>query len=287
MKDKIAIGLLVILLFVNVIFFINNVSEESAEIKKAQVFISEGDKLLAQNQWTDSIKSYVKAEKIFRNKGKINEADDLAYIIKQLEIINILILKKQTLPVAIKVPAKPAGTRSVPRPEPSQKAAALKKVIKAKIVNIDAYFNLGNTYYSLGRYAEAEEAYKKVLTIQPDDFQAYNGIGNCQNAMEKYTAAIESYQASIKLNPSNFNAYNNLGNTYRNMGNYEQALATYQKALELKPNNADVYYNLGMTHNLLGETKQAIKMLCKARQLYQEKNNASGVQRADRALEKL
>ena len=287
MKEKIAIGSLVILLFINAIYFINNVAESPAEIKKARSFIAEGDKYLAQNQWTESAEAYIKAEKIFRHKGKTKEADDLADIIKQIEIIRVLTMKKQIEPVAVKVPAKPAVTRPVPKPEPNEKAAALKKVIKAKIVNIDAYFNLGNTYYSLGRYAEAEEAYRKVLAVQPNDFQVYNGIGNCQNALGNYSAAIDSYQSSINLKPNNFNAYNNMGNTYRNMNDHERALAAYQKALELKPNNADVYYNLGMTHNLLGEKKQAVKMLSKAKQLYQGKKNAAGAQRADRALGKM
>jgi tetratricopeptide (TPR) repeat protein len=287
MKEKIAISLLVILLFINAIYFINNVAESPAEIKKARTFIAEGDKYLAQNQWPESAEAYAKAEKIFRNKGKIKEADELAGIIKQVEAIKVLTMKKQIESVAVKVPARQMETRPVPRPEPSAKAAALKKVIKAKIVNIDAYFNLGNTYYSLGRYAEAEEAYRKVLAVQPDDFQVYNGIGNCQNAMGKYSAALASYQSSIDLKSDNFNAYNNMGNTYRNMNDHERALAAYQKALELKPNSADVYYNLGMTHNLLGAKKQAVKMLSKAKQLYQEKNNAAGVQRTDRALGKL
>jgi tetratricopeptide (TPR) repeat protein len=285
MKDKIAIGLLVILLLVNAIYFINHVTEPPAEIKKAQAFINEGDKYLAQHQWQSAADAYAKAEKIFRDKKRISAAEDFAYIINQLEIIKILTLKKRTAPKAGKVPVKQAGTPAV-GPELSQKAAALKKVINAKIVNIDAYFNLGNTYYSLGRYAEAEEAYKKVLAVKPNDFQAYNGIGNCQNALGKYPAAIESYQASLNLNSNNFNAYNNMGNTYRNMNKQEQALAAYQKALELKPDSADVYYNLGMTHDLLGESKQAVKMLSKAKQLYQGKNNTAGVRRTDQALKK-
>jgi tetratricopeptide (TPR) repeat protein len=287
MKDKIAIGLLVILLFVNVLFFINNIAESPAEIKQARTFVSEGDKYLAQHQWQEASDAYAKAEKLFRDKKRINDADDFAYIIKQIEIIKILTLKKRPIPVARKAPAKPIETRAVYRPEPSQKAAALKKVIDAKIVNIDAYFNLGNTYYSLGRYAEAEEAYRKVLAVNPKDVQALNGTGNCQNAKGEYAAAIKTYQASISLNPNNFNAFNNMGNTYRNMNNNERALAAYQKALELKPDNADVFYKLGMTHSLLGQKKQAVVMLCKARALYQERNNAAGAQRAERATERM
>jgi len=289
MKDKIGIGLLLFLLFVNVLYFINNVTTPPAEIKKAQSFISEGDKYLAQHQWREAADFYVKAEKIFRDKGKTDEADEIAYLIQQIGTIEIFALKKEIkpTPAAKIIPAKPAEPKTIYKPEPSQKAAALKKVIKAKIVNIDAYFNLGNTYYSLGRYAEAEEAYKKVLTVQPMDSQAYNGIGNCNNAMGKYTNAIAAYQTSINLKPNNFNAFNNMGNTYRNMNNKEQALAAYQKALELKPNSADVYYNLGVTHSLLGQKKQAEKMLSKAKKLYEEYNNNTGMQKAQRALQNL
>ncbi|MDD5258853.1 MAG: tetratricopeptide repeat protein [bacterium] len=289
MKDKIAISLLALLLLVNVIYFINSVGESPAEIKKAHDFISTGDKYLARRQWQEAATEYAKAETIFRKRGKDNEAGEMAYLVKQIGIIESLALKKEKepAPVAKIVPMRPIEPKTLYKPEPSQKAAALKKVINDKIVNIDAYFNLGNTYYSLGRYAEAEEAYKKVLAVQPMDFQAYNGIGNCYNAMGKYANAIAAYQTSINLKINNFNAFNNMGNTYRNMNNNEQALAAYQKALELKPNSADVYYNLGVTHNLLGQKKQAQKMLSKAKMLYEEHNNGAGAQRAARALQNL
>ncbi len=286
MKDKIALGLLVILLLLNAVYFISNLSEAPAEIKKAQVLVGEGDKYLAQNQWQKAADAYVKAERLFRDKGKISNADDLAYILKQLEIIKILNLKKREPSRARKAPQRRPITVK-PLPEPSQKAAALKKVINARVVNIDAYFNLGNTYYSLGRYSEAEEAYKKVLTVQPNDFQAYNGIGNCHNALGEYAQAIDAYKRSIALNSKNFNAYNNMGNTCRNMNDNEQALAAYKKAMELKPNSADVYYNLGVTHNLLGQKEQAKKMLSKAQKMYQQQSNNNGVQRAERALNNL
>lgn len=287
MKDKIVIGLLVILLLFNAIYFINNFSESPAEIKKAQAFVSEGDKYLAQHQWQEAADAYVKAEKIFRNKGKINTADDFAYILKQINIIKILTLKKQAVPITKAVPLRPIELRPAPKPEPNQKAAALKKVINARVTNVDAYFNLGNTYYSLGRYLEAEEAYKKVLAVQPNDFQAYNGIGNCHNAMGEYAQAIDAYNRSLELKPNNFNAYNNLGNAYRNMNNNEQALAAYKKAMELKPNSADIYYNIGVTHGLLGQKQLAKKMLSKAQEMYQERNNNEGAQRAERALKNL
>ncbi len=289
MKEKIAIGLLALLLFVNMIYFINSVGESPAEIKKAQVFISAGDKYLARRQWQEASAEYAKAETIFRKRGKNEDADEMAYLVKQIETIQAFALKKEKEPaLAAKiVPMRPIEAKPVYKPEPSQKAAALKKVISEKIVNIDAYFNLGNTYYSLGRYAEAEDAYKKVLAVQPMDFQAYNGIGNCNNAMGKYENAIAAYQTSINLKANNFNAFNNMGNTYRNMNNNEQALAAYQKALELKPNNADVYYNLGVTHNLLGQKKKAQKMLSKAKALYEERNNGAGAQRAARVLQSL
>ncbi len=289
MKDRIGIILLVTLLLVNVIYFISNISEPSAEIKKAQGFLEQGDKYLAQHQWPEAATEYAKAEIIFRSRGKNEEADEIAYLLKQVESIKTLARPKgkEPLPVAKIIPMKPAETKPAYKPEPSQKAAALKKVINAKIVNIDAYFNLGNTYYSLGRYAEAEEAYKKVLVVKPMDFQAYNGIGNCNNALGKYAQAIAAYQTSINLQANNFNAFNNMGNTYRNMNNNEQALTAYQKALELKPNSADVYYNLGVTHNLLGQKKQAQKMLSKAKELYEECNHKIGAQKAAQALQNL
>jgi tetratricopeptide (TPR) repeat protein len=197
-----------------------------------------------------------------------------------------VVLQPPAVPVAKQIiPSQPATAK--PRPETSEKAAALKKIIGEKIVNVDAYFNLGNTYYSLKRYAEAEEAYRKVLDAQPRDYQAYNGIGNCYNALGAYAKAVSAYQSSIGINQDNFNAYNNLGNTYRNMGANEKALAAYKKASALKPGSPDAYYNIGVTYGLLGQKEQARDMLSKAKELYREKNNAAGTERAERSLQNL
>ena len=203
--------------------------------------------------------------------------------IKEVPAIISPIVNIPTVPIT--KPVKPPEV--APRIETSQKAAALKKIINDKIVNVDAYFNLGNTYYSLGRYAEAEEAYKKVLAVKPKDYQAYNSIGNCHNAMGSYAKAIEAYKTSIDLKSDNFKAYNNMGNTYRNMNDNEQALTAYKKALELKPNSPDVYYNIGVTYGLLGQKEQARAMLTKAKELYQGRNNEAGAKRVERSLQNL
>lgn len=288
MREKIIAGLVASLLLVNALYFIGNMHKRTVELNRAQDYICAGDKYLSQQKWIEASAEYSKAEAIFIKRGETRKAGEMGYFIKQLDIIKELTSKKERpAPVAGISPLKKSSYKDKVKIEPSQKAAALKKVIDAKIVNIDAYFNLANTYYDLGRYPEAEEAYEKVLSVQPGDFQAYNGIGNCNNAMGEYTKAITAYQASIKIKADNFNAYNNMGNTYRHMNENSQALAAYQKALTLKPDSADVYYNLGITHGLLGEKEQAKEMLLRAERLYKGRNNKEGQSRVARALASL
>jgi len=79
--------------------------------------------------------------------------------------------------------------------------------------NADVAYNLANSFYRLGRYEDAVEAYKKALT-------------------EKTSPTLQQ------------KSHYNMGNAYYRMGYLEESIDSYKKALELNPADTDSKFNL-------------------------------------------
>ncbi|MFA5292379.1 MAG: tetratricopeptide repeat protein [Phycisphaerae bacterium] len=93
--------------------------------------------------------------------------------------------------------------------------AALAYFQKATEENPDdaeAYYNLGVTYGSLGRYQDAIEAYKQAIRIKPDYAKAHNMLGVTYFAIGDNGAALEEYKILKTLDAELANKLFNLIN---------------------------------------------------------------------------
>ena len=59
--------------------------------------------------------------------------------------------------------------------------------------------NLGYTYYNLGKYEEAIEAYKQAIRINPDFAEAHYFLGGAYVFSEDRGGALEQYKILKKL----------------------------------------------------------------------------------------
>jgi tetratricopeptide (TPR) repeat protein len=109
----------------------------------------------------------------------------------------------------------------------------------------DAYFinrNIGNAYFLLEKYDEAEAAYKEVLAKNPNDD----------------TAAMEWYGKVALDKIDDTNLLYSVGLTYFKMSKLPEAAAYFEKAVSLDENNLDALYQLGITYTALNEKDKAI-----------------------------
>jgi len=99
-----------------------------------------------------------------------------------------------------------------------------------------SWTRLGEQFFDLGNYKEAEYALVQAVKTQPESYQTLSKLGMAFVFQGKYEEAISIYQKAIELTSGNTEKsalFNRLGNVYRRMNNQAKALEAYQKAVVL------------------------------------------------------
>ncbi len=100
------------------------------------------------------------------------------------------------------------------------------------------WFNLGTSYYALGDYQKAKEAFEKsksygwprrMLWYQYQPVQTYNKLGEYQKALDLAALGLASNDSYAELHLENAIAY-------RGLGNLDKAREEAEKALNFAPN---------------------------------------------------
>ena len=122
---------------------------------------------------------------------------------------------------------------------------------------VDAYFNLGNTYYQGGQYQKAIEPLLKAIERHPYDADAHFALGNVYDKLKRYKEAAQEFEQLTKIEPKNDMVYYNLGNAYVNQNKVPDAIERYKQALALNPKNAAAYDVLGIAYGRQRMPKEA------------------------------
>lgn len=117
-------------------------------------------------------------------------------------------------------------------------------------------YNLGNTYYDLGRLEEAITQYRSAIKINDKVSHFHNNLANAvydravklyirgrdrddravmHLATNMFKEAKTGYQTSRALDPENYKVYYNLGNVLFMLGQYDAAVKNYLTALDKLP----------------------------------------------------
>ncbi len=165
----------------------------------------------------------------------------------------------------------------------------------------EAHYNLGNTYFKLGKFEQAVDSYKKALEINPvledaaeniarslialnrindavcwyksivegdtGNFRSHYAIGLLYFDIENYDEALASLKESIRLNPSFGEAYEALGKVYSKTGRHTDAAESYKKLMRLTPGDYIGYYNLGTSYYKAEEKEKAVEAFKRAIEL--------------------
>ena len=133
------------------------------------------------------------------------------------------------------------------------------KVVEINPKDVEAYYNLGNTFKELYMFEEAKKNYKIAIKIQPKHFGAYNNLGITLKELGEFEDAEIVFRNIIRLKPNNAEAINNLGNILKELGMVKEAKKSYQNAIKLKPDYAEPHHNLGVILEESGEFTNAKK----------------------------
>ena len=97
----------------------------------------------------------------------------------------------------------------------------------------------GNTFWSQGKFAEAEGEFNKALKINPDYSVAHARIANLYLTQNKTTEAVASFQNAINGDPENAQLFIGLAITYLHKQYYKMADAMVKQAIAVDPDLAN------------------------------------------------
>ncbi len=118
----------------------------------------------------------------------------------------------------------------------------------------EEYYNLGNAFYELEKYEEAESYYLRALELDPEFERAGFNLARALAEQERYGEALALLEELLLSDPDNLQVTEALAYVEYRRGNMADALRLYESVLEVSPFRGDVLYNLGVL--LLEEDKE-------------------------------
>ncbi len=184
-------------------------------------------------------------------------------------------------------------------------AKMFREVISLSPDNFRGYYDLGAIYYLQARYQEAIVVLEKSIALRPT-VEAYNNLGGSYFSMRKFEQAARSFEEGLKLEKTKWLSWGNLGDAYywapgkrqqagdaykeairladgelrvnprdgrvlayratylAMIDRKEDALASLQKALSLSPSETDVQFRGALVYNHFGDTEKTLQLLRQA-----------------------
>ena len=136
-----------------------------------------------------------------------------------------------------------------------------KKIPIASIKKDWTFYRIGEAFYSLGKFREAEKYFTKAVELLPlsQDFQ--NKLGSVYMQQNKMDKAEKIFAEIVKENKTHIPALNNLGFILFNKKNTAKANEYYEQALSLNPDYIPALLNKVGLHYFKGEKAIAKKYL--------------------------
>jgi cytochrome c-type biogenesis protein CcmH/NrfG len=103
-------------------------------------------------------------------------------------------------------------------------------------------------------------ALEKETRSNPGNLEAWVNLGNSYFDSDQYEKAIDAYTKALEINPDNANVWTDMGVMYRRNGNPQEAINAFDKAIEVDPKHEISRMNKGIVllHDLK-DTDGAIK----------------------------
>ncbi|HVZ18553.1 MAG TPA: tetratricopeptide repeat protein, partial [Terriglobales bacterium] len=135
--------------------------------------------------------------------------------------------------------------------------------------SLEAFNNLGNSYFNLRRYPEAAEAFQRGLNLDDTDWLLWGNLGDSlywsgtqrSEAKAAYEHAISRAEKRREVNPKDATVLAFLADYYAMAGNREQALKNIEQALAVAPNDSEARYRSAIVYNQLGDQERCLAAL--------------------------
>ena len=146
-----------------------------------------------------------------------------------------------------------------------QAETCFKKAIQLDFGLIEAHFNLGSLFQSMGRMQEALPHFKEVVTANPEDWETYNRMGMCCIALKAKENAEAFFSESLRLRPDFLDPLVSLTALYMEQGRLPEAGALLKEGLKAHPGIPQLHFTLGLVlktqeqfEDALGEFREVV-----------------------------
>ena len=110
---------------------------------------------------------------------------------------------------------------------------------------------MGNCYYALARYYEAEHVLKEMHTKCEGTSQSWMLLGQILLKQGRFSEAIPLLEKALQLGPGMNDAYRFLGEAYSALEQYQEALDAYQSYLEKAAPTPEILVDMAHAYILL------------------------------------
>ncbi len=118
---------------------------------------------------------------------------------------------------------------------------------------------LGDTFASLDRWKDADDAYEEAITLDFDNDVALNNYAYyLSEREERLDQAKNMAKRALELNPDNSAYLDTMGWIYYKMGDYESAHKYINASIETGDASAEVMEHMGDVYDQLGEPDRAL-----------------------------
>lgn len=144
--------------------------------------------------------------------------------------------------------------------ETEKAISTYKKAIGMNPTNDDLHVSLGNLYFGLDRFEEAEKEYADAFRI---DSSAENLFSHANTLLrlEKYSEAEAAFFEVKRMSSDEPAGDYGLGLTYSKMERYDEALECFEAAVELDKEFYDAYAEMGYAYMDMGEKEKAVEIM--------------------------
>ena len=129
---------------------------------------------------------------------------------------------------------------------------AYERFVYSGQVDEDIWNNMGNSYFKLEQYEDAERCYRSALASRPDMALAMRNLGISLARAGKTNEAVDKLASFLELAPDDFPVAHLLGDIMFEKGQLARAMKLFELCVSLEPTShavitklADVYYMQG------------------------------------------
>lgn len=138
------------------------------------------------------------------------------------------------------------------------------KLLEKDSYSFQAWYNLGQAFFSEERYEEAAEAFEYAYLIN-DDFEfAYRDRGEALLLLSKYDEALKCYLDVKERFVPDADLYCKIGQCYAFLDQPELALEHFAVSLQMGNNEGEVHFHMGVCLGLMEKFESALDSLQKA-----------------------